>query len=78
MKVKVKLYLYLIKQHFMKTNESVSGQFCVLATLFPGERAPAYHLIRDWVGMRTSLDVMVKKIIPFPYWKLNHGHLACS
>jgi len=35
------------------------------------ERASGTHWIGDWVGPKTSLDMVVKRIIPSPCWELN-------
>jgi len=34
--------------------------------LYPKERAPVTHWIRDWVGPRALLEAVVKKKIPSP------------
>jgi hypothetical protein len=33
----------------------------------PREKAPGTHWIRGWVGLRVSLDTVVKRKIPSPY-----------
>jgi hypothetical protein len=38
----------------------VNGQLYTPAALPPTERAPATHLIEDWVGRRTCVDALEK------------------
>jgi len=40
-------------------------------SLYPRERAPGTHWIRDWVGPKAGLDAMVKRKILSPYQDLN-------
>jgi hypothetical protein len=68
-KRKVKLSLYLIKHHTMKT---CWGVVCFT----PGERAPGTHWIGGWIGLRTGLDAVEKRKISCPYWESNPNSSA--
>jgi hypothetical protein len=44
----------------------VNDELHVTAALPPGKRATGTHWIENWVGPRTSLDDMKRKILPLP------------
>jgi hypothetical protein len=49
--------------------------------LYPQERGPGIHWTRGWVGLRASLDAVVrekKKTLHCPCWESNPSHIACS
>jgi hypothetical protein len=70
-KVKVKLSLYLIKHHALKTYWGSRSIAPSHDHFTPRERAPGTNWIGGWVGPRAVLGAAVKRKIPSPHRELN-------
>jgi len=77
---------FLTEHHAMKGYWGVEVQLHTFLTLgidggtgsascpscfVPRERAPGTHCTEGWVGSSASLDVVVRRKIPSPYWDPN-------